>query len=115
MKFTLFIALVFALVAAALGADVRTEEPAATGGATGGASGATGFDGSILEPTERSKEIERKRGGSTIKPKPTCNGQYGKPCTRNTECPCTNFCYFATETTIGQGKCEMYDRKKHSA
>lgn len=112
MKLSLFIALVFVLVAVALGADVRTAESDATGSATGGA---TGFDGSILEPTERSREIERKRGGSTVKPKPTCNGQYGKSCTRNSECPCTNFCYFEPTSTIGDGKCVEYDRKTHSA
>ena len=64
MKLSFLIVLVFALAALGFAADVRTKD--ATGGTGGTGPGFTGAG--PLEPTARSKEIERKRGGSTFKP-----------------------------------------------
>ena len=120
MKLSVVVALV--LAAGATAADIRTDASGASGPAmpitsastVAAATGVQQYEGGILEPTERSKEIEAKRGGSTFKKPVTCDGQYGKPCMTNTDCPCTNFCFFDSKSTIEQGKCEMYKRAVHS-
>ena len=113
MKLSFLIVLVFALAALGFAADVRTK--ATTGGT--GASGGTGpgFTGAgPLEPTARSKEIEKKRGGSTFKPRVTCASKLNSPCLLNSDCPCTGFCYFPKQSTIKDGRCTVYDRKAHN-
>ena len=57
MKLSFLIVLVFALAALGFAADVRTKATGGTGGTGPGFTGA-----GPLEPTARSKEIEKKRG-----------------------------------------------------
>ena len=107
MKLSFLIVLVFALAALGFAADVRTKD--ATGGTGPGFTGA-----GPLQPTARSKEIERKRGGSTFKPRVTCASKLNSPCLMNSDCPCTGFCYFPKQSTIKDGRCTVYDRKAHN-
>ena len=113
MKLSFLIVVVFSLVVLSFAADVRT-----TKSETGAASGGTGVEmytgPGPLQPTKRSKEIEAKRGGSTFKPRVTCESKLNSPCLLNSDCPCTGFCYFPKQSTIKDGRCTVYDRKAHN-
>ena len=117
MKLSFIIVLVFSLVVLSFSADVRTGERAASGAASG-ASGGTGvemYEGAgPLQPPKRSKEIEKKRGGSTFKPRVTCETKLKSPCLLNSDCPCTGFCYYPKQSTVKDGRCTNYDRKVHN-